>query len=205
MNPELARKLFAQSCEFVHGSPSADNLPAHRLPEIAFVGRSNVGKSSLLNALVNRRTLARVSNTPGRTRQINLFRLGDTLMLVDLPGYGYARASKTLAAEWQSQITAYLATRPNLRRVILLIDARRGIMPIDREAMALLDRAAISYLPVLTKTDKLKAAERTEVTNHVAAEVGKHPAAFPEIIATSAEKGDGIEALRMHLAALAHT
>lgn len=173
------------------------------MPEIAFVGRSNAGKSSLLNALVNRHTLARVSNTPGRTRQINLFKLGDVLMLVDLPGYGYARASKTLAAEWQSQITAYLATRPNLVRVVLLIDARRGIMPIDREAMILLDRAGISYLPVLTKTDKLKAAECAEVAALVSAEAGKHAAAFPEIIATSAEKGDGIAALRAHLAALA--
>lgn len=203
MNPEIARKLFAQPCEFVYGGPSAANLPPHKLPEIAFVGRSNAGKSSLLNALVNRHTLARVSNTPGRTRQINLFKLGDAIMLVDLPGYGYARASKTLAAEWQSQITAYLATRPNLVRVVLLIDARRGIMPIDREAMKLLDRAGISYLPVLTKADKLKAAECAEVAALVSAEAEKHAAAFPETITTSAEKGDGIAALRAHLAALA--
>lgn len=205
MSPEFARKLFAQSCDFVCGAPAVENLPPQTLPEIAFVGRSNVGKSSLLNALVNRRTLARVSNTPGRTREINFFRLGDALMLVDLPGYGYARASKSLAAEWQRQITGYLTARANLRRVALLIDARRGIMPIDREAMALLDRAAVSYLPVLTKTDKLKAAERAEITASVAAEAQTHAAAYPEIVATSAEKGDGIDALRQHLAALARS
>lgn len=198
-----ARKLFAKPCEFVCGAPSVESLPPQTLPEIAFVGRSNVGKSSLLNALVNRRTLARVSNTPGRTREINFFRLADTLMLVDLPGYGYARASKTLAAEWQSQITAYLTARANLRRVVLLIDARRGIMPIDREAMALLDRAAVSYLPVLTKTDKLKPSERAEITAQVAAEAQTHAAAYPEIVATSAEKGDGLDALKLHLTALA--
>ncbi|HEY5237476.1 MAG TPA: ribosome biogenesis GTP-binding protein YihA/YsxC [Rhizomicrobium sp.] len=203
MSPEFARKLFAQSCDFVCGAPAVENLPPQTLPEVAFVGRSNVGKSSLLNALVNRRTLARVSNTPGRTREINFFRLGDALMLVDLPGYGYARASKSLAAEWQRQITGYLTARANLRRVVLLIDARRGIMPIDREAMALLDRAAVSYVPVLTKTDKLKATERAEITASVAAEAQTHAAAYPEIVATSAEKGDGIDALRQHLAALA--
>jgi GTP-binding protein len=203
MSPEFARKLFAQPCDFVCGAPAVENLPPQTLPEVAFVGRSNVGKSSLLNALVNRRTLARVSNTPGRTREINFFRLGDALMLVDLPGYGYARASKSLAAEWQRQITGYLTARANLRRVALLIDARRGIMPIDREAMALLDRAAVSYVPVLTKTDKLKTAERAEIVKSVAAEAQTHAAAYPEIVATSAEKGDGIDALRQHLAALA--
>ena len=155
-----ARKLFAGECEFIWGSADIDSLPPQSLPEVAFVGRSNAGKSSLINALTHRKTLARVSHTPGRTRQINFFKLGGRLMLVDLPGYGYAKASKTLAAEWQALIFAYLRGRANLRRVVLLIDARRGVLEIDRAVMELLDKSAVSYCLSLTKIDQLPIAER---------------------------------------------
>ncbi len=157
---ETARKLFAAPCDFVWGTSRIDNLPPESLIEVAFVGRSNVGKSSLINALTNRKALARVSHTPGRTREINFFNLGDRLMLVDLPGYGYARASKTLAAEWQTLIFAYLRGRAALRRVVLLINSRRGVMDVDRAVMKILDEAAVSYCLVLTKTDELDDEER---------------------------------------------
>jgi GTP-binding protein len=172
------------------------------LPEVAFVGRSNAGKSSLINALTNRRSLARVSHTPGRTREINFFKLGDALMLADLPGYGYARASKTLANEWQRLIFAYLRGRPNLRRAIVLIDARRGVLAMDRDVMALLDEAAVSFALVLTKIDKLS---DEDVKNAVAAadnEARRHTAAFPEIAATSALKGIGLDSVKAQLAIL---
>src|SRR5215469_16984313 len=155
-----ARKLFAGPCEFVWGTADANALPSPSLPEVAFVGRSNTGKSTLINALTNRRSLARVSHTPGRTREINFFRLGDALMLADLPGYGYARASKALADQWQRLIFAYLRGRPNLRRAIVLIDARRGVLATDLDVMALLDDAAVSFTLVLTKIDKLSADEK---------------------------------------------
>jgi len=200
---EAARKLFAKPCVFVAGAPQADALPASKLPEIAFIGRSNVGKSSLINALTGRKTLARVSNTPGRTRQINLFRLGDALMLADLPGYGYAKVSRAESRRWQREILAYLATRPNLRRIVLSIDARRGVMESDAQAMALLDKAAVGFTTVLTKADKLKSSERTDVTESLAKELAGHPAALAEIHLTSAQKGTGFEALKRSLAALA--
>src|SRR4051812_30215243 len=151
---EYGRLLFAQECEFLRGAASLTDIPAPALPEVAFVGRSNVGKSSLVNALTGRKTLARVSNTPGRTREINFFRLGERLMLADLPGYGYARVSKADSARWTELIFAYLRGRPNLRRAVLLIDSRRGLLSNDVEVMDLLDRAAVSYQLVLTKTDK---------------------------------------------------
>ncbi len=173
------------------------------MPEIAFAGRSNAGKSSLLNALVGRKALARVSQKPGRTRQINLFRLGSRMMLADLPGYGFAHASKAEQARWGELITGYLAGRANLRRVVLLIDARRGVMPIDREAMALLDEAAVSYQLVLTKCDTLNAPTLMRVIETVTAEALRHRAAHPELLATSAIEGDGIPELRASLAALA--
>ena len=198
-----ARKLFAGDCTFVWGAAQASDLPPPKLPEIAFVGRSNVGKSSLLNALTGRKSLARVSNTPGRTRQINFFDLGGKLMLVDLPGYGYARASKSLAEEWRTLIFAYLRGRPNLKRVALLIDARRGVMEVDREAMEQLDLAAVSYVPVLTKTDQLNAAALAAIGEAVDAEARRHGAAYPEIFATSALESSGLDALKAHLAALA--
>jgi len=200
---EAARKLFAGPCDFIWGATSVDNLPPAKLPEIAFVGRSNAGKSSLLNALTGRKTLARVSHTPGRTRQINFFDLGGKIVLADLPGYGYAKASKSLADEWQNLIFSYLRGRAALRRVALLVDARRGVMETDREAMKLLDQAAVSYVLVLTKTDQLKAAERAGVEADIAGEAKRHTAAYPEIFATSALKNLGLDAIRAHLAALA--
>jgi GTP-binding protein len=198
-----ARKLFAGACDFIWGTGDINSLPPVSLPEIAFVGRSNAGKSSLINALTNRRTLARVSHTPGRTREINFFNLGGRLILADLPGYGYARASKTLAAEWQKLIFAYLRGRPSLRRTVLLIDARRGVLDIDREAMSLLDEAAVSFLMVLTKTDKLTPDEIDAVHRAADSEGRKHTAAYPEVFATSAHKAAGLDPLKAHLAALA--
>ena len=202
---ERGRLLFAGPCDFVLGAALLEHIPESRLPEIAFAGRSNVGKSSLVNALTGRKTLARVSNTPGRTREINFFRLGETLMMADLPGYGFARASKAESERWAGLIFEYLRGRPNLRRVILLIDSRRGLLKNDVEVMTLLDRAAVSYQLVLTKTDKLKPTELTEVLARVDAESRKHGAAHPELIATSAQSGDGIAQLRAELAALADT
>jgi GTP-binding protein len=200
---EAARKLFAGACDFIWGASSVDNLPPETLPEIAFVGRSNAGKSSLLNALTGRKALARVSHTPGRTRQINFFNLGGKIVLADLPGYGYAKASKSLADEWQNLIFAYLRGRAALRRVAVLIDARRGAMDTDREAMKLLDQAAVSYALVLTKMDQLKPVERAKAEADIAAEAKRHTAAYPEIFATSALKNLGLDALKAHLAALA--
>ena len=198
-----ARKLFAGPCEFVWGTGSIDSLPQPGLPEVAFVGRSNAGKSSLINALTNRKTLARVSQTPGRTREINFFKLGERLMLVDLPGYGYAKASRTLAEEWQRLIFAYLRGRANLRRVVLLLDARRGAMEIDRAVMDLLDSAAVSYCLSLTKIDELTQAEHACVLAEVEALARKHTAAYPQLFATSALKALGLDALKAQLAALA--
>jgi len=203
IDPETARKLFAGACDFFWGATSAENLPPVSLPEVAFVGRSNVGKSSLINALTGRKALARVSNTPGRTREINFFNLGQKLILVDLPGYGYAKASKTLAAEWQRMIFAYLQGRASLKRVALLIDARRGVGEIDRAVMDLLDKAAVSYLIVLTKLDELKPAVAAQVQETTLVESRKHVAAYPAVEGTSALKGQGLEGLRAHLAALA--
>jgi len=203
VDPETARKLFAGACDFFWGASSEENLPPVSLPEVAFVGRSNVGKSSLINALTGRKALARVSNTPGRTREINFFNLGQKLILVDLPGYGYAKASKTLAAEWQRMIFAYLQGRASLKRVALLIDARRGVGDIDRAVMTLLDKAAVSYLIVLTKLDQLKPVEAAQVHETTLAVSRKHVAAYPGVEGTSALKGQGLEGLRAHMAALA--
>jgi GTP-binding protein len=198
----LGRKLFAGPCEFVWGTGDVNSLPQAVLPEVAFVGRSNAGKSSLINALTNRRSLARVSHTPGRTREINFFKLGDTLMLADLPGYGYARASRSLAEQWQRLIFAYLRGRPNLRRAIVLIDARRGVLAMDRDVMELLDEAAVSFALVLTKIDKLSSDEVTAAVAAADGEARKHTAAFPEIAATSALKGLGLDPLKAQLAIL---
>jgi GTP-binding protein len=200
---EFARKLFAGPCDFIWGASAVDNLPPAKLPEVAFVGRSNAGKSSLVNALTGRKTLARVSNTPGRTRQINFFDLGGRIVLADLPGYGYARASRSLADEWQALIFAYLRGRANLGRVIVLVDARRGMMDTDREACKLLDQAAVSYVLALTKIDQLSPNQRTEAERALMEEAGRHTAAYPQIFATSALKAQGLDALKMHIAALA--
>jgi len=198
-----ARKLFAGECEFIWGTGNIDSLPPQSLAEVAFVGRSNAGKSSLINALTGRKTLARVSHTPGRTREVNFFKLGGRLMLVDLPGYGYAKASKSLTAEWQRLIFAYLRGRANLRRVVLLLDGRRGAMEIDREVMTLLDQAAVSYCIVLTKIDQLAEAERATVLSDVETEAKRHTAAYPHVFATSAHKALGLDTLKVQLAALA--
>jgi GTP-binding protein len=201
---EEGRLLFARECVFLRGAATLDAIPPATLPEVAFIGRSNVGKSSLVNALTGRKTLARVSNTPGRTREINFFALGERLSLADLPGYGYARVSKVQSAQWTELIFAYLRGRPNLRRGVLLVDARRGLLSHDIEVMDLLDKAAVSYQLVLTKADKLKPAEREAVAAKVAAIAVRHGAAHPDLIATSAVTGDGIAELRAALAALAH-
>lgn len=199
---ERGRLLFAQECEFVMGVRTEADLPHPELPEVAFAGRSNVGKSSLLNALTNRRTLARTSNTPGRTREVNFFRLGGELMLVDLPGYGFARAGKEEIARWNKLIEDYLRGRVNLRRVCLLIDARRGIAASDRAVMELLDKAAVVYQVVLTKVDKEKPGALAKIRQEAAAEISRHGAAYPEILATSAAKRLGLEQARASFAAL---
>jgi len=200
---EAARRLFAQECRFVLGAATLDGLPESSLPEVAFAGRSNVGKSSLINALTGRSTLARASNTPGRTRQINFFRLDDALMLVDLPGYGYARAAKREVAAWTRLVGDYLRGRPSLRRLMLLIDSRHGIKDSDRTLMEMLDGAAVSYQAVLTKIDK--ADRLAEIRDETAAELARHVAAHPELLVTSAQTGEGIPAAREAIAALAET
>ncbi len=200
---EVGRRLFAQKAGFVAGAGSYDSLPPVSLPEVAFAGRSNVGKSSLVNALTGRRTLARISVTPGRTQQINFFDLGHRLMLVDLPGYGYARAARARIRRWTRLIEDYLKGRPSLRRVCLLVDARHGLMAHDRGLMDLLDRAALSYQIVLTKTDKLGPAALEETRLALAREIATHPAAHPLILASSAREGTGVPELRAALASLA--
>jgi GTP-binding protein len=199
----LARRteeLFRLPCVFVKGVVNAAGLPDEPLPEVAFAGRSNVGKSSLLNALLSQGQLARTSNTPGRTREINYFRLGDALHIVDMPGYGYARAPKAMVAGWQRLVYDYLRGRSQLERVFLLIDSRHGIKPNDTEAMKLMDKSAVSYQLVLTKVDKLKSQELEKVTALTLDAIAKHPAAFPEVIATSAEKKTGMDRLRQAVA-----
>ena len=200
---EVGRLLFAQNCDFVMGVRTEVDLPPVELPEVAFAGRSNVGKSSLLNALTNRRTLARTSNTPGRTREVNFFRLGGRLMLVDLPGYGYARAGKEEIARWNELIGDYLRGRGNLLRVFLLIDARRGIGAPDRKVMELLDKSAVVYQVVLTKIDKVKPGPLGKVQAATEAELKRHGAAYPEILATSSKNKIGLELLRATVATLA--
>ena len=198
-----AGRLFEKPCAFVAGAPSPRELPAPGMPEIAFAGRSNCGKSSLINALVGRRALARASRTPGRTRSINLFDLGGHLLLVDLPGYGYARAARDEARRWRETVEAYLETRATLRRVCLLIDARRGLMASDRSMCDLLDGAAAAYRVVFTKCDKLGAGALEAAVEAAGREIRRRPAACGEILALSARTGRGIDALRLDLAALA--
>jgi GTP-binding protein len=197
---EAARVLFARPAVFMMGAAQISGLPAADLPEVAFAGRSNVGKSSLINALVSQHRLARASNEPGRTREVNFFILDDRLRLVDLPGYGFARASKSTTAEFQNLGRAYLRGRPNLKRVYLLIDGRHGLKPVDGEALDALDLAAVSYQIVLTKTDKLKPAEAQAVVERTVQAIAKRPAAFPRVIASSAEKGGGLPELRAEIA-----
>lgn len=200
---EAGRRLFAGSCRFVAGAGKPDAIPSGDLPEVAFVGRSNVGKSSLLNALVGQKALARVSTQPGRTRQINFFDLGRRLMLADLPGYGFARASKGEKIGFARLIKHYLRGRAELRRVCLLIDARHGLKESDRAAMKALDEAGQSYVLVLTKRDAVAAETLRERAQAAALEAARHVAAYPRVFATSARDGGGIAELRAHLAALA--
>jgi len=201
---EAARIAFARPVEFMMGAAKIDQLPDRSLPEVAFAGRSNVGKSSLINALVGRHGLARASNEPGRTREVNFFVLDERLRLVDLPGYGFARASKGETKKFQNLGRSYLRGRPNLKRVYLLIDARHGLKPPDAEAMDALDEAAVSYQIVLTKADKVRPAADVEtVVARTVQGVSKRPAAFPRVLATSSEKGTGLPELRAEILAAA--
>ncbi len=200
---EAGRRLFAGPCAFVTVAAQLDQIPETRLPEVAFAGRSNVGKSSLINALTGRKTLARTSNTPGRTQQLIFFDLGGRLMLTDLPGYGYARAPKVQVDRWTRLVDAYLRGRPALRRALLLIDARHGAKDVDRRVMTMLDRAAVSYQLVLTKADKIPQGDLLDVHAATAAEVAQHTAAHPEVLTTSARDGVGLAEVRAALAALA--
>lgn len=200
---ETGRKLFAGGAEFLKGVVSMAGLPPADRIEVCFAGRSNVGKSSLINALVGRKGLARASNTPGRTQEINFFTLGDTRYLVDLPGYGFANAPVKVVAAWQNLLRAYLAGRPSLRRAFLLIDARHGLKPVDDEIMGLLDSSAVPFQAVLTKADKVSEADLERSLGQVRAGLAAHPAAFPELIVTSSQKGLGIDVLRATIAGIA--
>jgi GTP-binding protein len=196
---ERARVLFAHEVTFMMGAVQMDGLPPADLPEVAFAGRSNVGKSSLINAVAGRLHLARASNEPGRTREVNFFVADEQLRLVDLPGYGFARAGRKDVRKFQNLGRDYLRGRPNLKRAYLLIDARHGLKDVDTEALDAFDIAAVSYQIILTKSDKLKASEVEAVTAKTLAAVAKRPAAFPRVLATSAEKGTGVPELRAEI------
>jgi len=196
--PERARKLFAGPIEFLKSAPGLEFMPDPTVPEIAFAGRSNVGKSSLLNALTNRKGLARTSNTPGRTQELNFFEVGKPLQirLVDMPGYGFAEAPKDMVKRWRFLINDYLRGRAVLKRALVLVDARHGLKPVDHEVMDMLDGAAVSYHLVLTKADKVKTTALTATLEQIASQAAKHPAAHPDIFTTSSETGSGIAELR---------
>ncbi|CAM3368464.1 ribosome biogenesis GTP-binding protein YihA/YsxC [Paracoccus nototheniae] len=199
---EAARLLFAGPVDFVKGVVHMDGLPPPNRPEVCFAGRSNVGKSSLINALTGRKGIARASNTPGRTQEINYFALGEQAYLVDLPGYGYAKAPLAIVAKWQALLKSYLAGRQTLRRAFCLIDSRHGVKDVDHEIMTLLDRSAVPFQVVMTKTDKLGPNALPPVLDQVREALQKHPAAYPELVVTSSEKGLGIATLRTIIAGL---
>ncbi|MDO8606934.1 MAG: ribosome biogenesis GTP-binding protein YihA/YsxC [Phaeospirillum sp.] len=200
---EAGRLLFARECTFMLGVAALTGLPDASLPEVAFAGRSNVGKSSLINALTGRNTLARTSNTPGRTQELNFFNLGERLILVDMPGYGFASAPKGLVDKWTRLVNGFLKGRTVLRRAIVLVDSRHGLKDSDRDMMKMLDKAAVVYQIVLTKVDKIKASELEDVSARTLDEIKGHVAAFPSLIATSSETGLGIAQLRAELTTLA--
>ena len=199
---EKGRLLFAQQTDFLKGVVAIDGLPADDRIEICFAGRSNVGKSTLINALTGRKALARTSNTPGRTQEINFFTAADSHYLVDLPGYGYANAPLPVVEKWQRLLKKYLSGRRSLRRAFVLIDARHGVKPVDEEILSLLDSAAVTFQCVLTKADKIKTHEQETLLQQVRGALSKHPAAYPELILTSSEKGMGVETLRATIAGL---
>ncbi|MBT9384897.1 ribosome biogenesis GTP-binding protein YihA/YsxC [Pseudooceanicola sp. CBS1P-1] len=199
---ETGRLLFAGPVDFVKGVVAMSGLPDADRLEVCFAGRSNVGKSSLINALTGRKGIARASNTPGRTQEINYFSLGEERYLVDLPGYGYANAPVSVVEKWQRLLKQYLQGRVTLRRAFVLIDSRHGVKSVDEEIMKLLDSAAVTFQVVMTKADKVKAAEREKIMAQVRQALAKHPAAYPEIVLTSSEKGDGIATLRAIIATL---
>ncbi len=199
---DAGRRLFGGPSRFIMGVAALPQLPPSEGVEIAFAGRSNVGKSSLINALTGMRDLARASNTPGRTRELNFFNVNEQMTLVDMPGYGYAKASKADVAKWQAVLKGYLRGRPGLTRAFVLIDSRHGILKADEEMFELLDESAVTYQLVLTKIDKIKPAELEKVLEKVEAAIKKHPAAFPVVHATSSEKATGIPELRAEIAGL---
>jgi GTP-binding protein len=200
---EAGRLLFAGSVDFVKGVVAMAGLPEPDRIEVCFAGRSNVGKSSLINALTGRKGIARASNTPGRTQEINYFAVGSSHFLVDLPGYGFANAPLPIVERWQKLLRSYLAGRQTLRRAFVLIDARHGVKAVDEEILTLLDKSAVTFQAVMTKTDKVKASELESVLSQTRAALTRHPAAFPEIVLTSSETGDGIETLRSIIAGIA--
>ncbi len=193
---ETGRKLFAGPVDFLKGVVAMDGLPPANRPEVCFAGRSNVGKSTLINAVTGRKAIARASNTPGRTQEINYFTVGDSHYLVDLPGYGFANAPVAVVRQWQALLKQYLSGRATLRRAFVLVDARHGIKPVDEEIMALLDSSAVTFQCVLTKTDKIKAAGVPRLMSETLAALKKHPAAYPEVLSTSSEKSQGLTELR---------
>lgn len=199
---EKGRLLFAGPVDFLKGVVAMVHMPPADRLEVCFAGRSNVGKSSLINALTGRKNLARASNTPGRTQEINFFTLGETRYLVDLPGYGYAEAPVAVVAKWQALLKQYLAGRQTLRRAFVLIDTRHGVKDVDEEILTLLDKSAVTFQVVMTKADKVNRETREANIAQVQNALKKHPAAFPEIIVTSSEKGEGIETLRAIIATL---
>lgn len=199
---EKGRKLFAGETEFLKGVVAMSGLPDADRMEVCFAGRSNVGKSSLINALTGTKGIARASNTPGRTQEINFFTQGPDLYLVDLPGYGYANAPLAVVEKWQRLLKQYLSGRQNLRRAFVLIDSRHGVKKVDEDIMKLLDSSAVTFQCVMTKADKVKEKDRAKVLEQVRGALAKHPAAYPEIVLTSSEKGDGIATLRSIIANL---
>lgn len=202
LSKEKGRLLFAGETDFVKGVVAMDGMPDADRMEVCFAGRSNVGKSTLINALTGRKGLARASNTPGRTQEINYFTAGDEHYLVDLPGYGFANAPLPVVEKWQRLLKQYLSGRQTLRRAFVLIDARHGVKPVDKEIMSLLDSSAVIFQAVLTKADKVKEKERFKVIEQVKSKLAAHPAAYPELVVTSSEKGWGIETLRAIIATL---